>query len=46
MSGNFFQTLYSTTMTEYRVFLHKLHKGTGGGPGLDIYFESWSDEKR
>ena len=22
------------------------HKGTGGGPGLDVYFESWSEEKR
>ena len=22
------------------------HKGTGGGSGLDVYFESWSEEKR
>jgi len=22
------------------------HKGTGGGPGLDIYFELWSQEKK
>ena len=46
MAGKFFQTLYSTTMTEYKALLHKWHKGTGGGPGLDIYFESWSDEKK
>ena len=33
-------------MTEYKALLHLWHKGTGGGPGLDIYFESWSDEKK
>lgn len=32
-------------MTEYKAVLHQWHKGTGGGPGLDIYFESWSAEK-
>ena len=32
-------------MTEYKALPHMWHKGTGGGPGLDIYFESWSDEK-
>ena len=31
-------------MTEYKVLLHLWHKGTGGGPGLDIYLESWSEE--
>ena len=44
-SGKFFQTLYTTTMTEYKALLHMWHKGTCGGPGLDIYFESWSKEK-
>ena len=44
-TGKFFQTLYATTMTEYKALLHLWHKGTGGGPGLDIYFESWSEEK-
>ena len=33
-------------MTEYKSLLHQWHKGTGGGPGLDMYFESWSEEKR
>ena len=42
----FFQTLYTTTMTEYKALLHMWHKGTGGGPGLDIYFESWSQDKK
>ena len=25
--------------------LKNWHKGTGGGPGLDIYFQSWSSDK-
>ena len=33
-------------MAEYKALLHKWHKGTGGGPGLDIYFKSWSDENK
>ena len=33
-------------MTEYKALLHMWHKGTGGGPGLNIYFESWSKEKK
>ena len=33
-------------MTVYKALLHKWHKGTGGGPGLDIYFESQSQEKK
>ena len=33
-------------MTEYKALLHQWYKGTGGGPGLDVYFESWSQEKR
>lgn len=40
------QTLFNTTMTEYKGLLHLWHKGTGGGPGLDMYFESWSEDKR
>ena len=32
-------------MTEYKSLLHQWHKGTDGGPGLDIYFESWLAEK-
>ena len=32
-------------MTEYKAVLKNWHKGTGGGPGLDIYFQSWSADK-
>ena len=39
------QALFKTTMTEYKGVLKNWHKGTGGGPGLDIYFQSWSTEK-
>ena len=40
------QSLLNTTMTKYKALIHQWHKGTGGGPGLDMYFESWSQEKR
>ena len=40
------QSLFNTTMTEYKALLHLWHKGTCGRPGLDMYFESWSEEKR
>ena len=33
-------------MTEYKALLHLWCKGTGGGPGFDIYFESWSQGKK
>lgn len=39
------QSVYTTTVTEYKAVLNKWHKGTGGGPGLSIYLESWSSEK-
>ena len=32
-------------MTEYKALLHMWYKDTGGGPGLDILFESWPQEK-
>ena len=39
------QTVYNTTITEYTALLHQWHKGNAGGLGLNIYFETWSDEK-
>ena len=38
--------LYNTIKTEYKVLLRKWHKGTGGDPGLDMYFELWSQSKK
>ena len=38
------QGVFSTTMTEYKGILNNWHKGTGGGSGLDVYFQSWSEE--
>lgn len=32
-------------MTEYKTILNSWHKGTGGGPGLYIYFQTWSHDK-
>ena len=40
------QGIFSTTMTEYKGILHNWHKGTSGGLGLDIYFQSWSKGKK
>ena len=39
------QSVFNTTMTEYKAVLKDWHKGTGGGPGLDIYFQSWTSDK-
>ena len=39
------QQVFNTTMTEYKTILKNWHEGTGGGPGLDIYFHSWSSDK-
>ena len=39
------RTVFNTTMTEYKAVLKNWHKGTGGGPGLDIYFQSWSADE-
>ena len=32
-------------MTKYKGTLNSWYKGTGGGPGLDIDFQSWSQDK-
>ena len=39
------KNIFETTMTEYKAVLKQWNKGTGGGPGLDIYFESWDGDK-
>ena len=37
--------MYNTTLTEYKGVLNKWFKGTGGGSGLAVHLESWSDAK-
>ena len=44
-AGKFMKTIYDTTMTEYKSVLERWNKGTGGGPGLNVYFQSWDKEK-
>ena len=44
-AGKFIKSVYGTTMTKYKAVLRQRNKGTGGCPGLNIYFKLWDAVK-
>ena len=37
--------MWETTNLSYKAALKEWFKGTGGGPGIDVAFQIWGDEK-